>query len=52
MERRRSLKIKVIPICILIEIFPSVHETCYLKAKDSLKIFELRFKFLIELSEC
>ena len=32
MGRRRNLKIKVIPILILTELFPSVHETWYLKA--------------------
>ena len=31
MERQWNLKVKVIPILILTEIFPSVHETWYLK---------------------
>jgi hypothetical protein len=26
----KNLKIRVVPILILTEIFPSVHETCYL----------------------
>ena len=31
MERQWNLKVKVIPILILTKIFPSVHETWYLK---------------------
>ena len=41
--QRRSLKVKVIPILILTEIFPSGHETWYLKAVlGSMKLLENR----------